>query len=56
MENSDADRAEYVSSMGMGGYLYYGDIVFDPMVEPQGHSRYVQKAKIKKYKERGVKD
>ena len=33
------------------GYRYYGDIVFDPTVEPSGQQKYVMSGKIELYKE-----
>ena len=53
VENSDSSivRKPYLRSMGGCGYRYYGDIVFDPTVEPSGQQKYVMSGKIELYKE-----
>lgn len=53
VENSDSsiERKPYMSGAAIRSYPRYGDIVFDPTVEPSGEQESVMRGKIELYKE-----
>ena len=53
VENSDSsiERKPYMSGSAIRSYPRYGDIVFDPTVEPSGEQESVMRGKIELYKE-----
>ena len=49
VKSGSVESKPYLSDIWYCGYSSYGEIVFDPTIEPSGEQKYVMESKIKTY-------